>query len=115
MEPFTIRVESATHIDHRRDAVFAVIQALLADDGARVVASEPPRHVRVERRTRFGVATFDELWLEEWGEGTGIRYKGGTKPPGGRIGEALFGAAASRSTHGRSRALFRALRAALEP
>ncbi len=106
-------VESATHLDHARELVFAAAEALLARGGARLVASEPPRHVRAERRGPFGARGFDELWLDEWGDGTGIRYKGGTKTPGGWLGEVVLRAAARRSTHARSRALFDALRAVL--
>ncbi len=113
MDPYPVRVESATHLDQPRELVFAAAEAVFASDGARVVASQPPRHVRAERRGPFGAQGFDELWLEEWGEGTGIRYKGFTKAPGGRIGELLLRGIARRWTDARSRALFEALRSAL--
>lgn len=109
-----VRVESATHLDRPIELVYEAARALLETGPTSTVVADPPRHVRVVRRGRFGALTYDELWLEAWGEGTGVRYKGGAKLAGGRLGQLVLRGLVRRAADARAHALFAALRAALE-
>lgn len=109
-----VRVESATHLDRPIELVYEAARALLDRDPGGTIVAEPPRHVRVVRRGRFGALTYDELWLEAWGEGTGVRYKGGARLAGGRFGQVVLRGLVLRAADARAHALFAALRAALE-
>jgi hypothetical protein len=113
MEISLVCVERATHLDRPVELVFAAVQALLAAPEALVVA-EAPRHVRAERPGSFGSRVYDEVWLEAWGEGTGVRYKGGFRTPGGRLGALVLGGLARHAADGRTRVIFAALRSALQ-
>lgn len=114
MDVFAVRVESATHLDHPIEVVFAAAQVLLESGGATVQVSEPPRHLRIINRGRFGALTYDELWFDPWGEGTGVRYKGGARLTGGALGAIVLRGLVRRAADARARALFEALRASLE-
>lgn len=113
MDAKPIHVESVTHVDWPAALVFDAARTLLAREGARVLAQEPPRHIQVERGSLFR-REFDELWFDEWGEGTGIRYKGGTRYAGGWLITSLLEQVARGQTRTRARRIFEALRAALD-